>query len=188
MYIGQIRSIFPINYLASSLHIKTLSLLCLQWSSTHFNPHQCSSNFFAQCANKSVLFLLFGGWLREGLDSTYKRVLLHRIKHVTKSIRRRPVELYHHPCFCALNQTIYYRCQATHIFKFSNQRHWLDESTDVYSIDFFSFIVFYVGLSRFCCYLFYILFHPSSRFGVLYAFPFLCRDSAFINHFHWITC
>lgn len=88
MYIGQIRSIFPINYLASSLHIKTLSLLCLQWSSTHFNPNQCSSNFFAQCADKSVLFFLFGDGLREGWDSTYKRVLLHRIKLVTKSYKK----------------------------------------------------------------------------------------------------
>lgn len=83
------------------------------------------------------VILLFGGGLREGWDSTNKRVLLHRIKHVTKSYKKKSVELYHHPCFYALNQTIYYRCQATHIFKFSNQRHWLDESTDVYSIDFF---------------------------------------------------
>lgn len=87
MYHGHIRSIFPINYLASSLHIKTLSLLVMVLhTSTLTNVLQIS---LPNAQTNLCYFFLFGGGLREGWDSTYKRVLLHRIKHVTKSYKKK---------------------------------------------------------------------------------------------------
>lgn len=144
--------------------------------------------FLCPMRKQICVILLFGGGLREGWDSTYKRVLLHRIKHVTKSYKKKVRWI--------ISSSLFLCLKLNHLLQVpSNAYIQIFKPTSLIGREywrifywFFSFIVFYVGLSRFCCYLFYILFHPSSRFGVLCASPFLCRGSAFINHFHWITC